>query len=362
MTFREENLGRLGRAYEEGREVVSAGPAVLYLEAAAVCNLRCPMCPTTIGLPREPYRTTIFDLSLLPRLEKVLPGVARAFLSGGGEPLLHPRFFDLVRALKRHRIEVYFNSNATLLHEEIRRRIIAAGVDTISFSVDAATPETYRRLRTPADFRQTLENIRGLDRLKRKLNSPRPFLNLQFTLWDENEHELEKMVPLAAELGINHLVIEPLTPVYNFDLEYRAFYETHAVPAERVLPALRRASAAARKLGLIFSSHYLFAAQNPAPPKTCPQPWLTFGVRVDGRVFTCCGMIEPMGDLGRESFADIWNGPKYRELRRQLACGEMPAVCGWCMAENRANHFNEDLLPQSAEIPGGKAGGGGRMP
>ena len=345
---RDQNLAELFRAYQEGREKLKAFPAVLYLEATAVCNLRCPMCPTTIGLPREPYRTKLFDLALLPKLDEVLPGVVRAFLSGGGEPLLHPRFFDLVRELKQHRIEVLFNSNATLLDESASRLALETGVDTISFSVDGSTAETYSQIRVPGNFERVTENIRRLAELKKERKSERPFLNLQFTLMDLNQHEIEKIVPLAHSLGINHLVIEPLTPVYGFDSEYQAFYLAHQVAPAKVLASLEKAEQAAARLGLVFSSHYLFAARNPAPPKKCVEPWLTFGARVDGRVFTCCGMIEPMGDLATQSFAEIWNGPAYSSLRRSLARGEFPKVCTLCIAENRANHFNEDLFATDA--------------
>lgn len=355
-SFREENLARLLRECAAGRTELSAGPAVLYLEAAAACNLRCPMCPTTIGLPREPYRTKFFEISLLPKLEAVLPGVVRAFLSGGGEPLLHPRFFDIVRGLKRHGIEIYFNSNATLLDEAASRELIATGVDLISFSVDAATAATYSQIRAPADFERTLQNIRCLAELKKEMGRQRPLLNLQFTLLDLNCREVAPMVELAADLGIAHLVIEPLTPVYCFDREYREYYEAHHVPAARVLASLKEAEARAARLGLVFSSHYLFAAQHPAPPKKCVQPWLTFGARVDGRAFTCCGMIEPMGDLAEQSFAEIWNGPAYQGLRRALARGTFPEICSLCIAENRANHFNEDLSAVPAGAPSGPKG------
>lgn len=341
---REQNLARLRRAFLEGKEEVEAVPAVLYLEATASCNLRCPMCPTTIGLPRDPYRTKMFDLELLPRLEAVLPAVVRAFLSGGGEPLLHPRFFDIVRALKHHGIEVHFNSNATLLDKERAALTIETGVDTISFSVDGATPETYEKIRVPARFDQTMENIRHLAGLKKERKSPTPYLNMQFTVMDANAHEIEAAVPLAASLGINHLVIEPLTPIYCFDPEYKAHFEEHRVETERVIPGLRRAEAAAKKLGLVFSSHYLFEADHSDPPRRCVQPWLTFGVRVDGRVFTCCGTIEPMGDLASQEFEEIWNGEKYKGLRRSLAKGDFPGFCDFCIHENRANHFNQDLL------------------
>jgi len=346
---RKINLYKLKKAFASGQERVEAAPAVLYLEATASCNLRCPMCPTTIGLPRAPYRTKMFDMEILQKLEHLLPKVVRCFLSGGGEPLLHPRFFDMVALLKRRGLEVQFNSNATLVDEENSRRILDSGVDTISFSVDGASRETYESIRTPADFEKTVANIRRLSRMKKDAGSDRPFINMQFTLMDANAHEILQAVEMAASLGLNHLVIEPLTPVYCFDPEYEEFYKAHAVDADRVTPALREAEARAEELGLVFSSHYLFAADHPEPPARCIQPWLTLGVRVDGRVFACCGTIEPMGDLAGRSFEQVWNGDEYRALRRRLSKGRFPDFCRHCVIENRAGRFNQDLFQAAGE-------------
>ncbi len=343
---RNENLARMRQAVKQGREHADHFPAVLYLEATASCNLCCPMCPTTMGLPRDPYRRDLFDLDLLPKLEKALPLVARAFLSGGGEPLLHPRFFHIVQALKSRRIEVIFNSNGTLLEEEASRQVLDTGVDTISFSIDGASKGTYESIRVGADFEEVMENVGRLARMKEEAGSRVPHMNMQFTVMDTNAHEIKQAADLAASIGINHLVVEPLTPVYCFDKEYDEFYAEHAVEPAKVIDDLKEASDRARKLGLVFSSHYLFAREHPEQARKCVQPWLTFGVRVDGRAFTCCGAIQPMGDLAEQSFDDIWNGPRYRSLRRALAKGEFPQFCTHCIRENRASHFNEDLVSE----------------
>ncbi len=342
---REKNLARIQKDIDNGREKTKASPAVLYLEATAICNLKCPMCPTTMGIPREPYRTNIFNLDLLPEIEPMLPYVSRCFLSGGGEPLLHTDLFSIINKVKEHGVEIFFNCNATLLDQERAHLIVEHGVDTISFSVDGATSETYSKVRVPADLAKTVENIRVLAELKRKAGTERPFLNMQFTLLDINRHEVEKMVPLAASLGINQLVVEPLTPVFCFDPDYCDYYNNHVVrPDTGLMNSLEAASKKADELGLIFSSHYLFARDNPEPPRNCVQPWLTFGVRVDGRVFTCCGTMEEMGDLSQEKWEKIWNGDKYRRLRKAVAKGAFPDFCSLCIGENRANHFNEELL------------------
>ena len=340
---RRENRIRLRQHWERGDEVLESRPAVLYLEAAAVCNLGCPMCPLTMHFPEYQYETNFFRMELLPKLAELLPLARRCFLSGGGEPLLHPRFFEIVAAVKPAGAEAIFNCNGTLLDEARSRRLLELQADCVSFSVDGATAETYQAIRHGADFEQVCANIARLSQLKQELKSERPFVNLQFTLQDRNLNDLGGLVSLARRLGVHHVVVEPLTPVFNFNSEYQAYYQAHAVPASAVAPRLRQIQKEAEQAGILLTSHYL-DQEKPAPTRPCVEPWLTFGVRVNGEIFACCGTPLSMGSLARQTWPEIWNGEIYRRLRGQLARGEVPESCRLCLAEARCNHFNEDLV------------------
>ncbi len=341
-TNRSENLERLGRAVKEGRTRVDVFPAVLYLETTSICNLRCPMCPATMDIPEYRYDVGRLDTGLIDKLEHMLPMVSRCFLSGGGEPLLHPELFTIIERVKAAGVEVFFNCNATLMDEERSRALVELGVDCISFSVDGSTAETYQAIRAPAKFEKVLDNIRTLSELKKSLGSERPYLNLQYTLLDDNMSEVRGIVPIARNLGIAHVVIEPLTPVFCFNEKYKAFYDKHVVEPDRICRELKDLAAEAEQSGMLLSSHYLEAQTGAG--NNCIQPWMTFGVRVDGRIFTCCGTPHKMGHLGESTFEEIWNGPEYRRLREQAARSEFPEFCRLCLEENRCNQFNAELI------------------
>ena len=157
-----------------------------------------------------------------------------------------------------------------------------------------------------------------------------------FSMKDFIEEACCLFFDIVDEKGVSHFE-------YLGD-EYRKFYESHRVDPSVIISRVRAAARDAERAGIVFSSHYLFAEDRPEPERKCFEPWLTFGVRVDGRVFTCCGMLDSMGDLAAQTFEEIWNGERYRALRRKLAAGQFPECCRFCIAENRASHFNEDLL------------------
>ena len=66
--------------------------------------------------------------------------------------------------------------------------------------------------------------------------------------------------------------------------------------------------------------------------RQCPLPWWDTYIDVDGAVRPCCAwpVHDPMGNLNEQSFEAIWNGEKYRELRRRVNTPDMPDPCRHC--------------------------------
>ncbi len=67
----------------------------------------------------------------------------------------------------------------------------------------------------------------------------------------------------------------------------------------------------------------------------CSQPFTTLYVGYKGRVGTCCLGNHELGDLAEQSVDEIWNGPKFQELRRAMRTGEVPLECRPCVLQNR---------------------------
>jgi len=345
---REQNRSTNIREYLGGAENLESYPRVVYIETANTCNLACPMCPVVMGVDGFVGDEKFFDYDLLHMMEDFISCAERCVMSAGGEPLLHPRFIDMVKFVKSRGATVVFNTNATVMDIKKSRALVELGVDSMSFSVDAADPDIYRKIRIGGDLEKVKENIKNLARARREAASEKPYLNLQMTLMKANLPDIPGVLELAADLGIGHVVIEPLSPVFSGDAGYAEFVRENEAPLEEALPSVRVAKGRAEELGLSFSSHYLVMAGDEHRPSVenlkCPQPWINFGVRADGRVFPCCGTSETMGNINRTAPADIWNGEGYKLLRRGFAEHESPSLCRLCIEEGRAMFFNADLV------------------
>lgn len=63
--------------------------------------------------------------------------------------------------------------------------------------------------------------------------------------------------------------------------------------------------------------------------KDCLDPWVYIEFQINGGIRPCC-VREPVGNIHRESLANILNGQKIKDLRRSLLTGEIDETCRAC--------------------------------
>lgn len=234
-------------------------PLEAYLETTNYCNLRCRMCAIVWDPKFNPKAPTtgLLTLETVRRLEPILPAVARCYLMGTGEPMVSKYFFDIVAYLKQFGPEVHFNSNATLMTRQKAERLLDLGVDSITYSIDGATPATYEAIRVNAHFDRVMANIAEMSRLQRRRGLLRPYTTMAMVVMANNVHEVGAMVELAAELGVPHVHYEPL--IYQEYAPYLEFYATSSLgtlPRELVAGYFAEAQEAAQRLGVTVTSQF----------------------------------------------------------------------------------------------------------
>ena len=121
-------------------------PKYLQIEPVGQCNLRCQMCPIQFRKDGPPYGPPAFmAFDTFTRLIDQLPTLEELHLQGLGEPMMHPRFFDMVAYAARKGIQVTTNSNLTLLNPARAERCVTSGLAEVHASLDGASAETYER-------------------------------------------------------------------------------------------------------------------------------------------------------------------------------------------------------------------------
>ena len=344
-----DNLLRDRAAYESGATRTGPSPLEAFFEVAARCNLHCQMCAINYdarylpGSKRPPFLTP----ELFAKLEPMFPRLVRAYLFGLGEPLLNRHLIDYIRTLSGYGVEVWFNTNATLIDEEKAEALASAGASAITVSIDGATRETYERIRVGARHDAVLRGIRALVHAAKIHGRPR--VDLSFVGMASNLHELPDLIDLAADVGAGGVHVEPLYSQIQHDLqEHYARENLGLLGSERVDELFESARRRANERGVRLASRFLLGGGSADYVErakqfeiwwTCNEAWTSIWVTSAGEVRTCCLNDTSFGDLFEQDFASIWNGPKFQTFRAEHAAGEGgPLSCRNCIRNGRVRH------------------------
>lgn len=155
---------------DELREVIPLRtPYVIYIDPCDKCNFQCKFCPTgdrelLKGIKERGHGIMDFQLykELIDGICEFEDKVKTIRLYKDGEPLLNPRFADMVRYAKESGCceKVDTTTNASLLNPELSLSIIDAGLDRINISVEGINEEHYAEFSGyKIDYDKFLENI-----------------------------------------------------------------------------------------------------------------------------------------------------------------------------------------------------------
>jgi MoaA/NifB/PqqE/SkfB family radical SAM enzyme len=316
-------------------------PRSLYLEATNRCDSACQTCIRTFNTLEPPKDLTLAEVQ---RLVAQFPVLERVVLHGIGEPLLNKQIFEIVAYLKGQGITVLFNSDAISLTRQRAAQLLDCGLDEYRVSMDAATPETYARIRGVDQFARVLRNVGYLIALQQQRGCSMPRVSMWFTTLQANVHELPAFIRLAAQLGVPEVNAQRL--VFNgYGLAVQE-QSLHRRLAEREHALLCEAEALARQHGIVFKASGattpLQSLNGTAPEQRpwagCQRPWTLSYVTANGNVLPCC--ISPwttknygrlvLGNAFTTDFAQVWNGARYQQFRQDFESAVAPDPCRGC--------------------------------
>lgn len=270
----------IARSYLLRRTRLEALPFELQIGITNRCNLNCVFCPHRFS--KRPQG--VISLELLDHLlAQAAPYVDTVDLSFDGEPFIHPRWVECVQTCHRHAIYPMLETNALLMDEALAREVLSVGLGSITFSIDAATRDTYAELKPGGDYDRMVVNVERFLKLARR-EKKRPYIQLQFVRTPENTHEAELFLRQWKGKGADVVHIKPM---------------------------------------LNFAGS---CGPRPAHPakRPCLFLWSSLTINWDGTVPLCCLEIEGrtlMGDATSESLLKIADNEAFQAVRRLHATG-----------------------------------------
>lgn len=278
---------------------LSAGPPLppaISLELGSRCNLSCPECVTGAGLLIRRNGFINFDLAS-EAASQVRGHVLSAWLSFQGEPMMHPDFFRIADLFKG--MNPVIATNGHYLDAENCIRLADSPLKKVIISYDGVTPDAYSLYRRGGDHALVTEGIKRLAATLRKRRSG-PEIVLQFLLHRGNEHEADAVAAFAASVGAGFTI--------------KSMQVLDPSRAGEWMPADRRRS----RYYLTRTGEWKVGG---TPARGCLRMWTSAVITADGDVVPCCfdkNALHVMGNLGSNSFREIWRGDRYRSFRDKV--------------------------------------------
>jgi MoaA/NifB/PqqE/SkfB family radical SAM enzyme len=338
------------------------------VETALCCNIDCIMCPWR-SIRRKHDSDGIMSSAVWNGLYPYLKKVASIDFSGGGEPLLQPRLTEWMGQAHEAGCETGFLSNGLLLDNRAVQSILAAGVDWIAVSMDGATADIYERIRKGSHFERVCSNIKTFSSVR---NGKKPKLALNFVIMPENVHQLQDMVRLAGDLGVDQVNFKQCDVIRGQDGKGHGLFSDKASKViRRLKKKLSKAERLARKLKLQTTAFPFVLAENPV----CDQdPRDSLFIRSDGYISPCISLAYGgassfsgesvfcptlhFGRLPEEDLFDIWAAAHFNDFRQQIEqrVRVHDAVIGNSSFEPSLIKLGETLRAAVAAMPGAPEG------
>lgn len=275
-------------------------PLSISFEPTTSCNLRCPECPS--GLRSFTRPTGMLDADFFKKtIDELHKELLYLIFYFQGEPYLNKNFLELVKYATSKNIYTATSTNAHYLNDENARKTIESGLDRLIISVDGTTQDVYEQYRVGGNLDKVIEGTKNIVKWKRELKSKTPHIIFQFLVVKPNEHQINEVYKLAADLGVDEVGLKT-AQVYEYE------------NGNDLIPTIERYSRYKKNADGSFTIKNKLLNH-------CWKLWHSCVITWDGLVVPCCfdkDALHRMGDLKQQSFRDLWQNETYKKFRADI--------------------------------------------
>lgn len=337
-------------------------PLSVVLDTTDRCNLKCKMCyfSSVDRLNFQPYDVPVptrgMELDLYRRIaETWFPRAWRIALACAAEPLLHPKFDEIVKIAGTYAPEeLWFPTNLLALTEKKAEAIVEAGVTSVGLSIDGFTPETYEHIRVGGSWDRLMQRIELFNRVREGSATQ---LRLIFTWMRSNREHLKLLPEFASRVGASELDVRFVAPTVGVDNGpellsgedqselndelaevahdavargmHLAYYPSFTVPADGSRNPLKRLARVRWKVraGLYRKEYFRYRWYQ--RQDGCFFPGRVVVIRANGAVAPCYFWEDaPFGVFPEEELDTLER--KALDLQEELRCGRASGCCVEC--------------------------------
>jgi radical SAM protein with 4Fe4S-binding SPASM domain len=284
-----------------GRPVQWGLPMSISFEPTTSCNLRCPDCPS--GLRAFTRPTGMLENSFFRQtIDDIYKDILYLIFYFQGEPYLNKDFLEMVEYASSKGLYTATSTNAHYLTDEAARKTVESGLDRLIISIDGTTQEVYKQYRVGGNIDKVIQGAKNIVKWKKELNSKTPFVFFQFLVVRPNEHQVEEIKKLGAEVGVDEVRFKT-AQVYDYEND-----PNQLIPLNEKFSRYKKNSDGKHVAKNKLANH-------------CWKLWQANVITWDGLVVPCCfdkDAAHQLGNLKNQSFKEIWHNDNYKQFRKEL--------------------------------------------
>ncbi|WP_276373199.1 SPASM domain-containing protein [Chryseolinea sp. H1M3-3] len=298
------NASRIFSSYQfsrwTGTPAIKGMPISIAFEPTTSCNLRCPECPSGLRSFSRPTGMLNSDL-FRDVIDQLAPTLNYLTFYFQGEPYLHPQFLAMVKYASDKGVYTATSTNGHFLKDDVARATVESSLDRLIISIDGTTQDTYQSYRIGGSLEKVIEGTRHIISWKKKLKSKTPQVVFQFLVVKPNEHQIPEVYAVAKKLGVDQVVLKT-AQIYDFEKG------SNLIPEQQQYSRYKKNQNGTYSIKNKLDNH-------------CWKMWHSCVITWDGKVVPCCFDKDAhftLGELTKQSFAEIWYGNAYKEFRTTL--------------------------------------------
>ncbi len=336
-----KNPKQLARFREAWEALEPVDPTVVKLTLVERCNAKCGMCYYW----RKDKYNELSNEAVVRFLEEARGMGARTVVFSGGEATLRP---DIASIIKKASTLGYFTvllTNMSLLSNERLDKLIAAGLGSLSTSIDGSE-ESHDKIRgLKGMYRKIVGSLSYIAQLKQE-GKAKLSVTVASVVTSENYQNIHEVLLLRNELMIDSFRFYPIREYVgqkpNPELQLTGGQHAHFIQS-----TIGNIQKTAIQVGMTPEeaeelTHRFYVSE---PYLPCFLPTFHTSIDADGEVFPCCHAKEyrnvefvGMGNVNQQSFKEIWTGEKYQTFRENIKTTPY-SFCKECIY----TRFNRDV-------------------
>jgi radical SAM protein with 4Fe4S-binding SPASM domain len=324
-------------------------PLIMSWNVTRECNMKCSHCYINATEKKLDNELTTKEAKAL--MDQIYQVSRPLLVLSGGEPMLRSDIFELIQYGSSKGLKMGLGSNGSLIDEEATRKLKAAGITTVSISLDSHIPAQHDEFRGVTGAWEKAVNA---CKVLRKNNV---LVQVNTTLTQQNYNQIDDIMSLAESIGVEnfHLFflvptgrgakIADISPQKYEDMITKTFAKVHNHKLNVRPSCAPQFMRIAQDMGLDMRQWI----------RGCIAGLHYCRIYPNGDVTPCPYLPIKLGNVKETSFKDIWfNSKVFKDLRNpdclKGKCGacEYRTICGGCRA--RAYGLSSDFIDYCGDL------------